>query len=145
MKVLSAIPFLVCMAGVCQAKTEFKSTARDCDGSTVGWWSMSRYDDGRLIETWGVDCNGREYHSSGRAVVISGPLSGSITDTGICGTTSAGGSWHAVVTRDQGGVPVAAWGRDCAGNYWQFVTSPASASQSTTSSAPVVAGERGIR
>lgn len=51
MKAVPALLFLVCMAGVCQAKTEFKSTTGDCDGSSVGWWSMSRYDDGRLIET----------------------------------------------------------------------------------------------
>lgn len=78
-------------------------------------------------------------------MTISAPLGGGVTDVGICGTTSVTGSWHAAVTRDQGGVPVAAWGRDCAGNYWRFIIEPAAVSQSRPSTAPAVTGEKGIR
>ncbi len=145
MRALLTLLFLVCMTGICQAKTEYRFTTGDCDGSSVGWWCTSRYDNGRLVESWGVDCNGREYHRFGRAVTISSPLLGNPTEVGVCDGTPAGGAWFAVTTRNQGGAPTAVWGRDCTGTYWQFVADPASVSQGTPSAAPAATGERDIR
>ena len=113
---------LVCAAlafalatGIAAAKSELKFVSGSCDGTTWQWWSVQRFENGRLIETWGVDCNGNEYHSFGRAVTINEPLAGLPTETGAC----EDGDWYAVTSRVDG-IQTDCWGKDCDGTFWHF-------------------------
>ncbi|HVZ38959.1 MAG TPA: hypothetical protein VHI13_06760 [Candidatus Kapabacteria bacterium] len=116
MRYLLGTLLFLCVASAAFAKTEYRMASGDCDNSSVGWWSIQRFDNGRLIETWGMDCNGKEYHTFGRAVGINGPLTGIPTETGTCDV----GTWSAVTTRAEGGIQTDCRGCDCNGDYWMF-------------------------
>lgn len=136
MRYLCGAFLFLCLVSGAFAKTEYRMASGDCENSTVGWWSVQRFDNGRLVETWGVDCNGREYHTFGRTVGLAGPLGGTATETGRCDAVE----WFAVTARDDG-AQTDCWGRDCNGEYWRFEPEPAA--QAAPGPAPGGNGARG--
>ncbi len=96
------------------AATEYRMLQGDCSNGNR-WWSVSEYQNGRLMAIHGLDCMGNEYHRNGWRIVSSDPTGGATAT--YTGTGDNGQPWYAVVRVEQG---IVVWqgGRDADGVYW---------------------------
>ena len=114
------IAFLLLLPSLAFAATEYRMLQGDCANGNR-WWTVSEYQNGRLMAIHGLDCSGKEYHRTGYRIVPSDPTGGA-TPT-FTGTGDNGAAWYAVLRVDESGVVVWQGGRDADGAYWVWEAS----------------------
>ncbi len=117
-----ALPLLLALATAtlattALARTEWVFNQGGCLGGG-SWWSVSKYNEGVLVEAWGLSCDGFEWHKSycNFRRLDQNPLAGLTPNQS--GTGDAG-PWEAYMTFAANGIPSEVVGRDATGAYWR--------------------------
>lgn len=107
---LSVISVVVVLAA-----TEHRYQSGRClDGSE--WWSVTKYDNGRACEVWGIDCTGINYHRDLHCQnVQADPTEGVHTFTGV----DNGAVWYARTRYDAKNRLVWIGGKDARGIFYE--------------------------
>ena len=97
------------------AAAEHRYQSGKCpDGSE--WWSVTKYDNGRACEVWGLDCSGINYHRDLHCQnVQADPTEGVHTVTGI----SNGIEWYARLKFDASNRLTWIGGKDAQGIFYE--------------------------
>ncbi len=117
----AALCLLVTATVAFAATQENKYEEGKCSNGKT-WWSVSTYEDGKLLSVIGRDCEGNIYIKNCDYLVVPNDPTNGVPPT-FTGTGSNGVIWTAVVRYDAYGRVNWEGGRNANGQYWEATIS----------------------
>jgi hypothetical protein len=115
---------LLPILAVAKPKVDYKLADGDCETGSFSksWWVVQRYEDGVLVDAWGMDCAGNEWYRHNPSIIVADDPTVDMEPT-YTGVGDNGVPWYSVNQFNAEGELIWAGGRDSYGRYWVLGTS----------------------